>query len=57
MKKLLLIFTSLIVGIIIGIFYTIYNIQVVNVISPDNGNHGLVELKCCGQNMTYYYEK
>ena len=43
MKKLLLIFTSLIVGIIIGIFYTIYNIQVVNVTSPDNGNHGLVE--------------
>lgn len=57
MKKLLLIFSCLIVGIIIGIFYTIYNIQVVNVISPDNGNHGLVELKCCGQNMTYYYEK
>lgn len=57
MKKLLLIFSCLIVGIIIGIFYTIYNIQVVNAINPDNGNYGLVELKYCGQNITYYYEK
>lgn len=57
MKKILLIFIGLIIGLLIGIIVARNNVQVVEIVSPGNGNHGLIEMKCCGQNITYYYEK